>query len=190
MIAVKLMKKRLLTIIITIVLLAFSAVFFGCNKAINAEIVVYKSEVKEVNECLKNIRFREDLPYTTVKKTQRKNGCYQFRLETSAFMGDSGDGHLFTIEVFDRNNDKTEYADAVFDILYSADNREIRTEIFKNITVDYRVYETEVSDKTVIYNYYMAVITQTERIFISDLLITDGGLNVEDVLSDLFQREK
>ena len=52
--------------------------------------------------------------------------------------------------------------------------------------MDYTVYNTEISGGTVTYQYYLAVIAATERVFVSGTLITDGGFDAVSVFSDLF----
>ena len=102
------------------------------------------------------------------------------------FVGQSTDGHWVTLEVFDEKNNDSKYADDVFDILYSVDSINISTVKRGGITLDYTVYDTEISGGTVTYQYYLAVIAATERVFVSGTLITDGGFDAVSVFSDLF----
>lgn len=180
------MKKNLLQFVATVLLFAAMLSLFGCNDVSDAEIVVYKSDVQEVNATLKNLKIREDLPFSAVQKAERKNGFYQFKLETEAFVGKSTDGHLVTMVVFDEKNNETKYADDVFDILYSVSDKNISTVKRGRITIDYAVYDTVISGGTVTYGYYMAVIAASERVFVSGTLITDGGLDASSVVADLF----
>ncbi len=180
------MKRFSLQLTVMVLLVALTAAFFGCGDASDAKIVVYKSDVNEVNSCLKSLKIRENLPFFLVQKAARKNGYYQFRLDTKMFVGQSTDGHWVTLEVFDEKNNDTKYADDVFDILYSVDSINISTVKRGGITLDYTVYDTEISGGTVTYQYYLAVIAATERVFVSGTLITDGGFDAVSVFSDLF----
>lgn len=180
------MKKILKKTVLVALIICFSATFFACDNGLNADIVVYESDVASVNACLDGVKFRTDLPFTAVTKTVRKNGDYHFKLETGAFSAKSTDGHVLTIAVFDAKNNGSDYAETVFDMLYSAGNEYIRTVKIGGVTVDYRVLSTTAEGSLMMYDFYMAVITPAERIFVNDTLLTDGGIDVESVLSDLF----
>ena len=109
------MKRFSLQLTVMVLLVALTAAFFGCGNASDAEIVVYKSDVNEVNSCLKNLKIRENLPFSLVQKAARKNGYSQFRLDTQLSVGQRTAGHWVTVEVFDGKNNDAKYAEDVFD---------------------------------------------------------------------------